>query len=84
MEKTEKNPVINETVSIVLRLASPDDMKQDKKNLKMGQPFWVKSMYTGKFDNKNLITNKDTDVAELALWLTQKMVWIPETLFPKS
>jgi len=80
MEIVEKSPPIKETVSIKLRLATSDDMKIDSKTLKIGQAYWLKSMFTGNFDNKNLILSEDTDVKELATMLSNKMVWIPDCL----
>jgi len=79
MEKPQELPLIKEIVSIKLRLADSDDLKIDSKNLKIGQPYWVKSMFTGEFDNKNLIISSDTDVNELAIMLKNNMVWIPDS-----
>jgi len=70
-----KNDVIE--VPVKLRPAEPSDLKADTKNLKIGQPFWLKSQITGKFDNKAYILSYDQDPAEIAEWLNKKMIYVP-------
>ncbi len=65
-----------ETAKLVLRKATPDDLKEDRKTLKYGLPFWVRSKETGEFDNNCQIINEDTDVIELMEWLANDMIYV--------
>lgn len=64
-------------VKIMLRKAEPDDLKIDDKTLRFGTPYWIRSMKTGKFDNRHYIINADTDVSELAQYLMNDMIYVP-------
>ena len=66
-----------EEVTLKLRLADANDLKVDSRTLKRGQPFWLKSMITGKFDNKPEIISLETDPGELAEWLRREMIYVP-------
>jgi hypothetical protein len=65
------------TVQVSLRPAQAEDLKQDAKNLRIGQPLWIKSKHTGKFDNKPVIISEDTDPFELGRWLKEEMLFVP-------
>tara|TARA_R110002050_G_scaffold126085_3_gene246759 strand:- start:621 stop:869 length:249 start_codon:yes stop_codon:yes gene_type:complete len=77
MENTisEKQEVVQVTIN--LRKAEPEDLKIDRCTMKRGQPFWLKSMITGKFDNKPEIISMHTDPGELAEWLKNEMIYVP-------
>lgn len=66
-----------ETIQIKLRKAEACDLKDGEKRRRWGQPFWLKSKHTGKFDNKQQIIDEDTDVYELARWLQEGMIYVP-------
>tara|TARA_R100000306_G_C4339575_1_gene124518 strand:- start:119 stop:370 length:252 start_codon:yes stop_codon:yes gene_type:complete len=72
---SEKKEMVQ--VTIKLRKAEPEDLKIDSRTLKRGQPFWLKSMITGKFDNKPEIISLETDPGELAEWLRNDMIYVP-------
>lgn len=72
-----RNQTEVEEVTIKLRLADAYDLKLDNRTLKVGQPFWVKSMITGKFDNKPEIITPATNTDELAAWLANNMIYVP-------
>ena len=65
------------TVPVQLRVADKFDLSVTRKRLRYGLPYWVRSCETGAFDNKASILNTDTDVAELAVRLDQKMIYVP-------
>ena len=65
------------TIQIELRKADSHDLKVDAKNLRLGQPLWVKSLETGKFDNKPVIIEEETDPHQLAHWLQGGQVFVP-------
>ncbi len=74
---TEKTlPEVAEVI-LKLRPAEAADLKIDSRTLKRGQPFWLKSMITGKFDNRPEIISLETDPGELAEWLRRKMIYVP-------
>tara|TARA_R100001530_G_C4308923_1_gene152488 strand:- start:1170 stop:1421 length:252 start_codon:yes stop_codon:yes gene_type:complete len=73
--KLKKPEIVQVTIN--LRKAEVADLAIDKKTLKRGQPFWLKSMITGKFDNRMEIINIDTDPGELAEWLRNDMIYVP-------
>ena len=68
-------------ITIKVREATPEDLKIDDQTLKFGQPFWLKSMINGKFDNKAYIINGNTDPQDLASWLKNKMIYVPADPF---
>ena len=70
---------IVKTVEIKLRLADKHDISLDKKNLRVGQPFWLLSLKTNKFDNGCQIINNDMDVDELGRWLRCGQIYVPIT-----
>lgn len=70
-----------ETATIKVRKATAIDFKADRKTLKIGVPYWLKSLKTGGFDNNNYISNPFTDTSELAEYLEMGMVYIPVSYF---
>lgn len=83
------------TASIKLRLATADDFRKEvyteagatalKKYVpKYGQPYWVKSMVSGEFDNWNYIVDENTDWPELRQYLAHKMVYVPARFYELS
>lgn len=46
---------------------------------KIGQPFWVKSDYTGEFDLINYQITENTDWTEFKEYLRRNMVYVPIT-----
>jgi hypothetical protein len=64
-------------VHIKLRKATPEDLKVDDKTLKLGQPFWYKSLKTGEFSNQAYFITNDIDVHELSWQLDHGMIWVP-------
>ena len=76
-------------VSIKMRLGKTSDFKIEVAELneqgilqnvikpKLGQPYWVKSKDTGKFDNRNYQISEDTDWPEFRNWLRNEMVYVP-------
>jgi len=75
ISKLKKPEIVQVTIN--LRKAEVADLAIDKKTLKRGQPFWLKSMITGKFDNKPEIISLETDPVELAEWLRNDMIYVP-------
>ena len=68
-------PVVEFTIKV--RLATPEDLKKDSRTLNYGQPFWLRSMFTGKFQNQPMKINEDTDPKDLADWLRLGMIYVP-------
>ena len=77
-KKINKEPEVV-SISVRLRKADADDLKLNKKEFKIGQPFWVRSNSTGEFDNKNYLISEDTDPYEIKRWLDFGMIWVPES-----
>jgi hypothetical protein len=44
---------------------------------KIGQPFWLKSMFDGRFDNNHYQITEETDWAEFKKQLKLGMVYVP-------
>lgn len=42
-----------------------------------GQPYWTRSQYTNKIDNRHFILSADTDTDELKAFYKQKMIYVP-------
>ncbi|MCQ0110305.1 hypothetical protein [Zhouia amylolytica] len=61
---------------VELKLADPEDLKLDNRNLKIGQPYWLKSSITGNFEGCYII-NEETDPFEVLNWLKNEMIYIP-------
>ena|SRR5690606_18318432 len=80
-------------VTIKVRLAEAKDFRVKESTIgengelieiikpKLGQPYWVKSMHTGKFDNRNYQISEDTNWPEFKAWLRQEMVYVPAGIF---
>ena len=80
-------------VTIKMRLGVADDFRKEVPELdangimqsvvkpKIGQPYFVKSLATGQFDNRNYQINDDTDWDEFKSWLRQEMVYVPADYF---
>lgn len=66
-----------EDVKIKLRKAQMWDLFHTKDQKRLGQPFWLKSLETGLFDNKAYIVEPWTNSKELKAWIETGMVWIP-------
>ena len=64
-------------VQIELRPAKAEDLKSGDNTLKVGQPFWYRSLQTNKFSNKAYIINYQMDLNELKWQLEHGMIWIP-------
>jgi len=64
-------------VALKVRKALPEDLKIDARTLRMGQVFWLRSKQTGDFMNQPLKLDDETDVAELAGWLANDMIYVP-------
>lgn len=81
------------TVDIKMRLGSREDFRvedtfinssgllETKYNPKYGQPYWLKSVKTGEFDNRNYFLSEDTDFSEFKTQLQLKMVYIAASYF---
>lgn len=65
------------TVQIELRQARAEDLKSGDNQLKVGQPFWYKSLNSSEFSNKAYTVNYDLDLQELKWQLEHGMIWIP-------
>lgn len=48
---------------------------------KIGQPYWLKSVKTGKVDNKNYQISDNTDWSEFKKYLRLDMVYVPASYF---
>ena len=80
-------------VSIKMRLATSEDFRKEELlsnsagqvrtviKPKLGQPYWLKSLQTGKFDNRNYQISEDTDWAEFKDYLRLKMVYVAAGYF---
>lgn len=77
-------------ITIILRKATPDDFRKVipqttasglKPTLapKIGQPYWLKSELTGKFDNRNYQINENTDWTEFREYMKREMVFVPKS-----
>jgi hypothetical protein len=62
-------------ISLKVRIALPEDLKENDYKLKYGQPFWLRSGVTNKFEGPYII-NSDTDPYEIAEWFKQKMIFV--------
>jgi len=78
------------TATIQLIVATADDLKKVKEYKQLGggkyktvyeprygQVYKLKSKETGLFDNQFYIITKDTDPLDIAVWLENKMIYIP-------
>jgi len=76
------------TISLMLRKANSEDFKKTEFKLtgdglsqlvapKIGQPYWLKSIGTHKFDNRNYQISEDTDWEEFKKYLRLEMVYVP-------
>ncbi|MHA7843826.1 MAG: hypothetical protein ACX93I_10935 [Winogradskyella sp.] len=65
------------TVQIQLRKAEPEDLKLPDDTLKVGQPFWYKSLKDGTFDNKAYVMSYKMDLQEFSWQLQHGMIWVP-------
>ncbi|MFD2824501.1 hypothetical protein ACFS5M_12535 [Lacinutrix iliipiscaria] len=48
---------------------------------KIGQPYWLKSLKTGKIDNRNYRITEDTGWPEFKQYLRLEMVYVPAGYF---
>jgi len=63
--------------TIILRKAKHWDLFVEARKPRIGQPFWVKSKQTGKFDNKSYLVQTHTNPKELEAWVNYGMVYVP-------
>jgi hypothetical protein len=63
--------------TIVLKKADFWDVFYSAGKKRIGQPFWLRSLETGKFDNKAYLVQQLTDSRELKAWVEFGMVFIP-------
>lgn len=63
--------------TIVLRRAQLWDVFHNGHNKRLGQPYWLKSMVTGKFDNKGYLVENFTNAKELKKWVECEMLFVP-------
>ena len=63
--------------TIVLRKAKMWDVFHNGFNKRLGQPFWLKSMNSGKFDNKAYLVQNSTSAKELKKWVDCDMLFVP-------
>lgn len=79
-----------ETVTLTLRLATTKDFRKEmsvveegrvvvKTLPKIGQPYWVKSQLTQKFDAFNYQISDNTQWDEFKDYLRRNMVYVPIT-----
>lgn len=62
---------------ITLRSAKMWDVFRGKGQKRFGQPFWVKSQQTGKFDNRGYLVEHSTNAKELEKWIELGMLYVP-------
>lgn len=90
MTTTQEEPKTEQriTVSIKLRLGTPEDFKievleQHNNGIKsvikpkIGQPFWLKSIVDGRVDNNHYQITENTDWPEFKAQLGLGMVYVP-------
>ena len=63
--------------TVILRKAKLWDVFHNGFNKRLGQPFWVKSQQTGRFDNRGYIVQNFTNAKELKSWIEQGMLYVP-------
>ena len=63
--------------TIILRKAKMWDVFYNGFEKRLGQPFWLKSMNSGKFDNKAYLVEKSTSAKELKQWVDCDMLFVP-------
>lgn len=74
LEITDNNLI---RVDLALRKAERDDLAIDKKNLRIGQPLWVRSLITGNVDNHPIIISNDIDRIQLTIWFENDQLYVP-------
>lgn len=63
--------------TVILRKARLWDVFADANTKRLGQPFWVKSRKTGKFDNRAYLVERSTNAKELKAWVEQGQLYVP-------
>lgn len=63
--------------TIILKKADFWDLFYNANKKRVGQPFWIKSIQTGNFDNKAYLVGELTDSRELKGWIEQGMLYVP-------
>lgn len=67
-----------EVAQVYVRKAKASDLNNEMGTArKLGQPFWVKSQKTGKFDNAPHILSTQSNKYEIKAWLEQGMLYVP-------
>lgn len=64
------------SITINIRPASPEDLKKDSKNLRVGQVYWLKSNIEEVFEGPYFI-DENTDPNEIYIWLKNEMIYTP-------
>jgi hypothetical protein len=65
------------TTKIILRKAQLWDVFYNGYTKRIGQPFWLKRMSTGKFDNRAYLVEQSTNSKELKQWVELGMCFVP-------
>ena len=65
------------TTKVILRKAQLWDVFYNGFTKRIGQPFWLKSMTTGKFDNRAYLVEQSTSSKELKKWVECEMCFVP-------
>ena len=63
--------------TVILRKAKMWDVFYNGHEKRLGQPFWLKSMQSGKFDNKAYLVENSTSAKELKKWVECDMLFVP-------
>ena len=65
------------TTNIILRKAQLWDVFYNGFTKRIGQPFWLKRMSNGKFDNRAYLVEQSTSSKELKEWVEMGMCFVP-------
>lgn len=73
-----KDPELDETffANVKLRKALPNDLKINNQQLKIGYPYWQRSVQTGDFDQRTYFLSEHTDPFELKHQLDNEMIYV--------
>ncbi|MDC7994439.1 hypothetical protein [Altibacter sp. HG106] len=73
-----KDPEMEETffANVKLRKALPSDLKTNDENLKIGYPYWQRSVQTGEFDQRTYFLSPETDTYYLKFQLDNEMIYV--------
>lgn len=62
---------------VVMKKASPADLKINRATLRFGQLFFLKSSQDGSMESIARKITKDTDPSDLKMWLENGMIYVP-------